>query len=124
MARTAAPDSATSQFFINHVDNAALDFISPTSWGMWPLSSPRGWMWSMLSPPSRQHDARDAVTIDMEGAVAPASGRTKDATRLTGDIVFRGEERPADEKIGEWTPDELAAFFALCVFVCAHQQRR
>lgn len=29
MARTAAPDSATSQFFINHVDNAALDFISP-----------------------------------------------------------------------------------------------
>lgn len=29
MARTNAPDSATSQFFINHVDNRALDFDGP-----------------------------------------------------------------------------------------------
>jgi len=29
MARTAEADSATSQFFINHVDNAALDYVSP-----------------------------------------------------------------------------------------------
>jgi cyclophilin family peptidyl-prolyl cis-trans isomerase len=29
MARTSAPDSATSQFFINHVDNRSLDFDGP-----------------------------------------------------------------------------------------------
>ncbi|MEN8127881.1 MAG: peptidylprolyl isomerase [Planctomycetota bacterium] len=29
MARTNAPDSATSQFFINHVDNRTLDFDGP-----------------------------------------------------------------------------------------------
>ena len=35
MARTADPDSATSQFFINLVDNAALDFKAPSgsAWG-------------------------------------------------------------------------------------------
>lgn len=35
MARTAAPNSATSQFFINVVDNPALDHQSPTAagWG-------------------------------------------------------------------------------------------
>ena len=29
MARTSAPDSASSQFFINHKDNAMLDYPSP-----------------------------------------------------------------------------------------------
>ena len=35
MARTNVPDSATSQFFINHVDNSYLNFKSKTSdgWG-------------------------------------------------------------------------------------------
>ncbi|MGB0588446.1 MAG: peptidylprolyl isomerase [Myxococcota bacterium] len=28
MARTSDPDSATSQFFVNHVDNTALDYVS------------------------------------------------------------------------------------------------
>ena len=30
MARTMAPHSATNQFFINHVDNAFLDYTSST----------------------------------------------------------------------------------------------
>ncbi len=30
MARTADPDSATSQFFINHADNTFLDYTGPT----------------------------------------------------------------------------------------------
>ncbi len=33
MARTQAPHSATSQFFINHKDNAMLDYPSPDGWG-------------------------------------------------------------------------------------------
>jgi cyclophilin family peptidyl-prolyl cis-trans isomerase len=33
MARTNAPDSATSQFFINHVDNKSLDFDGPMAPG-------------------------------------------------------------------------------------------
>ena len=33
MARTSVVDSATSQFFINHVDNAFLDFTAPTAQG-------------------------------------------------------------------------------------------
>ncbi|MCM8594301.1 peptidylprolyl isomerase [Accumulibacter sp.] len=33
MARTADPNSASSQFFINHRDNASLDYPSPDGWG-------------------------------------------------------------------------------------------
>ncbi|MDR1646965.1 MAG: peptidyl-prolyl cis-trans isomerase [Zoogloeaceae bacterium] len=33
MARTSNPHSATSQFFINLVDNASLDYPSPDGWG-------------------------------------------------------------------------------------------
>lgn len=33
MARTADPHSASSQFFINHRDNASLNYPSPDGWG-------------------------------------------------------------------------------------------
>ncbi|NIQ94678.1 MAG: peptidyl-prolyl cis-trans isomerase, partial [Desulfuromonadales bacterium] len=33
MARTRIPDSATSQFFINHVDNTGLDYPKPDGHG-------------------------------------------------------------------------------------------
>ena len=33
MARTSDPDSATSQFYINHVDNSSLDSPSFDGWG-------------------------------------------------------------------------------------------
>ena len=33
MARTVDPHSATSQFFINHVDNPSLDYVSPDRYG-------------------------------------------------------------------------------------------
>ena len=33
MARRQDPHSATAQFFINHKDNASLDYPSPDGWG-------------------------------------------------------------------------------------------
>jgi len=33
MARTSSPHSATAQFFINHADNASLDYPSGDGWG-------------------------------------------------------------------------------------------
>ena len=33
MARRGDPHSATAQFFINHRDNASLDYPSPDGWG-------------------------------------------------------------------------------------------
>lgn len=52
MARTNVPDSATSQFFINHKDNPALDFRDP---------SPRGIGYAVFGKVVKGMDVVDAI---------------------------------------------------------------
>ena len=52
MARTSVVDSATSQFFINHVDNDFLDFTSPT---------PRGFGYAVFGRVTDGMDVVDAI---------------------------------------------------------------
>jgi peptidyl-prolyl cis-trans isomerase B (cyclophilin B) len=54
MARTNAPDSATSQFFINHVDNAFLDYKDP---------SPRGIGYAVFGKVIKGMDVVDAIAV-------------------------------------------------------------
>ncbi len=52
MARTSAPHSASSQFFINVVDNAFLNFSSPT---------PQGWGYAVFGEITDGMDVVDAI---------------------------------------------------------------
>lgn len=52
MARTNAPHSATSQFFINSVDNSFLDFKS---------ESPAGWGYAVFGQVIQGHDIVDQI---------------------------------------------------------------
>jgi cyclophilin family peptidyl-prolyl cis-trans isomerase len=54
MARTNVPDSATSQFFINHKDNAFLDFRDP---------SPRGIGYAVFGKVIKGMDVVDAIAV-------------------------------------------------------------
>ena len=58
MARTMVPDSATSQFFINLVDNGFLDFTAPTQSGYgYAVSHRQGAHRLLRSPPERARGA-------------------------------------------------------------------
>lgn len=52
MARTAVPDSATAQFFINYKDNSFLDHTSPTS---------QGWGYAVFAEVIEGMDVVDAM---------------------------------------------------------------
>ena len=54
MARTNIPDSATSQFFINHTDNPFLDFRDP---------SPRGIGYAVFGKVIKGMDVVDAIAV-------------------------------------------------------------
>ena len=58
MARTGDPDSATSQFFINLVDNASLDAVP----GATP-QQPRRWGYAVFGKVIRGMDAVDAMAL-------------------------------------------------------------
>ena len=62
MARTNVPDSATSQFFINHKDNAFLDFSAPT---------PQGYGYAVFG---RVVDGMDVVDAIAEVATGDRNG--------------------------------------------------
>jgi peptidyl-prolyl cis-trans isomerase B (cyclophilin B) len=56
MARSSDPHSATSQFFINTVDNPGLNFRPRQRWATATASSApwrTAWMWRTKSPPAR-----------------------------------------------------------------------
>ena len=52
MARTSDPHSATAQFFINHKDNAFLNYSSPT---------PQGWGYCVFGKVTKGMDVVDAI---------------------------------------------------------------
>ena len=62
LARTADPHSATSQFFINTVDNAALDHTDKTS---------RGWGYTVFGKVVDGMDVVDAIAKAPTGTVGP-----------------------------------------------------
>ena len=55
MARTADPNSATAQFFINTVDNAFLDFKAKT---------PQGWGYCVFGQVTKGMDVVDAIEAE------------------------------------------------------------
>jgi len=54
MARTSDPDSATSQFFINHANNSSLDFRS---------RDPQGWGYAVFGKVTQGLDVVDAIAM-------------------------------------------------------------
>ncbi|TAN47989.1 MAG: peptidyl-prolyl cis-trans isomerase [Methylococcaceae bacterium] len=62
MARTSDPDSATAQFFINLVDNTALDFTSAT---------PRGWGYAVFGAVTEGMEVVDAMAKVPTGSRGP-----------------------------------------------------
>ena len=62
MARTTDPHSATSQFFINTVDNAPLDHTDKT---------PRGWGYTVFGKVVEGMDVVDAIAKAPTGTVGP-----------------------------------------------------
>lgn len=63
MARTSAVDSATSQFFVNLVDNAALDHTGTTS--------SRAWGYAVFGRVVRGMDAVDRIAATPTGPAGP-----------------------------------------------------
>jgi peptidyl-prolyl cis-trans isomerase B (cyclophilin B) len=62
MARTPDPDSATAQFFINFVDNAFLDYKSPT---------PQGWGYAVFGKVTEGMDVVDKMATIPTGRGGP-----------------------------------------------------
>lgn len=66
MARTNDPDSATSQFFINLVDNASLDAVPGAN-----PKQPRRWGYAVFGKVIRGMEAVDAMALTPTGSRGP-----------------------------------------------------
>lgn len=62
MARTSAPNSATSQFFINVADNTFLDYRAPT---------PRDWGYAVFGKVIKGMSVVDAISHVVTGSAGP-----------------------------------------------------
>ena len=60
MARTSVVDSATCQFFVNHKDNAFLDFTAPTA---------QGWGYAVFGKLTEGYDVLDKIAAVATGRV-------------------------------------------------------
>ena len=87
MARTGEPHSATSQFFINTVDNAALDFKEET---------PRGWGYCVFGKVVEGMEVVDSI----ESVQTTTKGRYKDvpASPVVIEKVTIEEESTKEEE--------------------------
>ena len=89
MARTTAPHSATSQFFINSADNSNLDHTGTTQ---------RGWGYTVFGNVIDGHDVVDAISVVDTGAGGPFS---RDVPKQP--VVILGVEQVASTTA---TPDD------------------
>lgn len=87
MARTNAPHSATSQFFINTEDNTNLDHQGPT---------PRGWGYAVFG---RVIDGQDIVDKISQVSTGPGGPFSRDAPRekvIINEIAVIGATEPTE----------------------------
>lgn len=92
MARTNAPHSATSQFFINAEDNVNLDHQGPT---------PRGWGYAVFG---RVIDGQDVVDKISQVSTGPGGPFSRDAPRekvVINEIAIIGGLEPDEEDVAE-----------------------
>lgn len=109
MARTTAPHSATSQFFINSDDNRNLDHTNTTQ---------RGWGYTVFGRVTEGRDIVDVISSSSTGAGGPFSRDVPlepivilGIDRLTSTPAETPAEQssPADEENGTGLPAESAA---------------
>ena len=81
MARTSAPHSATSQFFINTVDNGFLDFKA---------ESPQGWGYAVFGKVVAGTEVVDAIEGQSTGSRGGHSDVPKTDVVITGTTVVAG----------------------------------
>lgn len=92
MARTNAPHSATSQFFINAEDNINLDHQGPT---------PRGWGYAVFG---RVIDGQDIVDKISQVSTGPGGPFSRDAPRekvIINEIAIIGGVESIEEEVAE-----------------------
>jgi len=78
MARTMDPNSATSQFFINLVDNDFLDFTAPTA---------QGYGYAVFGVVTDGMDVVDAIAKARTGSVGPYENVPEDAIVIRKVVV-------------------------------------
>lgn len=83
MARTNAPHSATSQFFINVVDNGALDFTGE--------ENSRTWGYAVFGKVIQGMDVVDKIRFSPTGANPPFRSDVPIKTMLIKDVVILDE---------------------------------
>ena len=94
MARTSDPDSATSQFFINHVDNKPLDFDGPYAPG-----------YAVFGKVIKGMEVVDAIAAIPTKAVGPHANVPVEAVVIESVKVMEKAE-PAEEAPKETVPEK------------------
>ena len=95
MARTSEPNSATAQFFINHVDNTMLDHTART---------PRGWGYTVFGRVVDGQQTVDTIAETPTGAAGPFSSDVPRETILIE--TARRLDAPAVEGAADEADDE------------------
>lgn len=89
MARTSAPHSATSQFFINTVDN---EFLNHTAMDM------RGWGYTVFARVIEGHDVVDHIGETRTGSGGPFPKDVPADTIMINSVSYIATDAASDEK--------------------------
>jgi len=100
MARTNAPHSATSQFFINTVDNPNLDHTAPTG---------RGWGYTVFGRVIEGFDVVDQIGSTATGAAGPFPRDVPRTPIVIGSATLIVEEVDAEIAVNDANGDTAIA---------------